>query len=160
MFRCLHWFGVCQWNFGDGLGVWSRDLIIRTVRRWCGLTLFSQDRESGTNLGLASLLNEDLGENPLIKSLHCHGGFISLYLSNLIADFHLVADALEPAHYGAFGHGIRELGHFDMRCHWSIRARCCGWGRPRSIMDPGSFSRPTGAFCHQRKLVFGALSRQ
>ena len=90
--------------------------------------------ENRTDRGLAAGRHENLGEDTIIKCLHLHRGLVGLDFGDHVADLDRVADVLVPFDESALGHGIRELGHFDVHRH-GVRGRRRGSMRHRRVIS-------------------------
>ena len=83
---------------------------------WGGIArvIAIENSEHTADGGFLAFLNHDRGDCAFIESLHFHRGLVGLDLGEDIADLDAIADLLVPFDEGAFGHGVRELGHFDV----------------------------------------------
>ena len=75
-------------------------------------------------------MNENLCEGAIIKGFHFHGGFVGFDLGEDFTDFHWISDFLVPFDKSAFGHGIRQFGHFDVYGHGDL-GMGVGWENAR-----------------------------
>ena len=64
-----------------------------------------------------------LGQNAIVERLHFHGRLVRLDLGQDVAGHDFVARLLAPFDEGPLGHGVAQLGHFNVGGHGKKRSR-------------------------------------
>ena len=81
------------------------------------LIFLSQDRDHGPDLDGDSLINEDLGDRPVVVDLHLHRGLVGLDVGHRITGGDGVAFLGVPLDDRALLHRVRKAGHGDLDRH-------------------------------------------